>query len=80
MVVVSLAIALTVAATGGIGFVGLVVPHLARAMVGARHRLLLPTTALLGASVLVLADLVARTAFSPMELPIGVLTGLLGAP
>lgn len=80
MVVVSLAIALTVAATGGIGFVGLVVPHLARAMVGARHRLLLPTAALLGASVLVLADLVARTAFSPMELPIGVLTGLLGAP
>ena len=80
IIVVSLAVALAVSATGGIGFIGLVVPHLARALMGARHRDLLPAAGLLGAAVLVLADLVARTAFSPLELPIGVLTGLLGAP
>lgn len=80
MLVISLAIALTVSATGGIGFVGLVIPHFARAMVGVRHRLVLPATAMLGASVLIVADLIARTVFAPMELPIGVLTGLLGAP
>mgnify|MGYP002652443328 CR=1 FL=1 len=65
---------------GAIGFVGLVVPHLMRLLVGPDHRLLLPASALAGASLLLLADLVARLALAPAELPIGIVTALIGAP
>ena len=69
-----------VAATGIIGFVGLVVPHLVRLLAGPDQGLLLPASALLGASLLVLADLLARLVIAPAELPIGILTALLGGP
>ncbi|GLK08269.1 FecCD family ABC transporter permease [Streptosporangium carneum] len=69
-----------VAAAGIIGFVGLVVPHLVRLVAGPGHRVLLPASALAGAIVLLAADLVARTVAVPAELPIGVLTALLGGP
>ncbi|MEV4891259.1 iron ABC transporter permease [Nonomuraea sp. NPDC055795] len=70
----------SVAAAGAISFVGLVVPHLIRLVAGPGHRVLLPASALAGGCVLVLADLIARTAGAPAELPIGVLTALLGGP
>ena len=63
-----------------IGFVGLVVPHLIRITFGADHKLLLPASFLLGAILLNVADLLARTIAIPAELPIGVITALLGAP
>ncbi len=66
--------------TGIIGFVGLVTPHLLRMAFGPDHRLLLPGSALLGAALLLGADLVARVAAAPVELPLGVITALLGAP
>jgi len=69
-----------VALAGLFGFVGLVVPHALRPIVGATHRTLAIASFLAGASVLVLADLGARSAFAPAELPVGVLTGLIGAP
>ena len=69
-----------VALAGLVGFVGLVVPHALRPIVGATHRTLAIASFLAGASVLVLADLGARSIFAPAELPVGVLTGLLGAP
>lgn len=69
-----------VAMSGVIGFVGLLVPHLIRLLMGPRHGALLPRAALGGSGLLVLADLFARTAAAPSELPIGVLTALLGAP
>src|SRR5438874_926311 len=69
-----------VALAGLVGFVGLVVPHALRPIVGATHRTLAIASFLAGASVLVLADLGARSAFAPAELPVGVLIGLLGAP
>jgi iron complex transport system permease protein len=69
-----------VAVAGLIGFVGLIVPHLARALVGPRHAYLLPVSALLGGSLLVGADAVARTIAAPRELPIGIVTAVVGAP
>jgi iron complex transport system permease protein len=69
-----------VAVSGGIGFIGLVVPHLLRQAQGPDHRRLIPQAALLGAGLLVLADLVSRTIVAPAELPIGILTALFGAP
>lgn len=69
-----------VAVSGSIGFVGLVVPHAVRLLVGARHRLLLPLSALAGATFLIWADTASRTAFAPRELPVGVLTAFIGAP
>jgi len=69
-----------VAAAGLVGFVGLVVPHALRAIVGADHRLLVPAAALAGALVLVLADTAARSVLPPAEIPVGVITALLGAP
>ena len=63
-----------------LGFVGLLIPHLARLLVGADHRRVLPSSALLGASLLLLADLVSRLAVLPAELPIGIVTSLIGAP
>jgi iron complex transport system permease protein len=69
-----------VAVSGGIGFVGIVVPHLLRLAIGPDHRWLLPNAALLGASLLVLADMIARTVVAPAELPIGIVTAVLGGP
>lgn len=69
-----------VAVSGGIGFIGIVVPHLLRLAQGPDHRRLLPNAALLGAGLLVLADLAARQIVAPAELPIGIITALLGAP
>jgi len=69
-----------VAVVGLLGFVGLIVPHAARLLVGADHRLLVPTSAAFGAALVVTADLAARTAFGPLELPVGILTAGLGAP
>ena len=69
-----------VAVSGGIGFVGIVVPHLLRLATGPDHRTLLPNAALLGASLLVLADMLARVIIAPAELPIGIVTAVLGAP
>jgi cobalamin transport system permease protein len=80
VVAASLATAAGVAAGGIIGFVGLVAPHVARLLVGARHALLIPASALLGALLLVLADDLARTIAAPNELPVGVMTALLGSP
>ncbi|MFJ3876208.1 FecCD family ABC transporter permease [Streptomyces sp. NPDC090077] len=79
-VLTSLVIGVLVAYSGAIGFVGLMVPHAARTVVGAGHRALLPVTALAGAVFLVLADLVARTAAAPEEVPVGVVTALVGGP
>lgn len=69
-----------VAVAGGIGFVGIVVPHLLRLATGPDHRHLLPNAALLGAALLIAADMIARTLLAPAELPIGIVTALLGAP
>jgi len=78
--VVGLLASSAVAATGMIAFVGLLVPHIMRIVLGPRHRHLLWTAAILGASVTLLADLAARTLLSPAELPLGVVTALIGAP
>ncbi|WP_422117595.1 FecCD family ABC transporter permease [Brachybacterium sp. UNK5269] len=80
LVLVSLCTAAAVAGAGAIGFVGLVIPHLARRLVGARHRVLIPASALLGALFLLWADVVARLVMIPRELPIGVITAAIGAP
>ncbi|GAB7039606.1 MULTISPECIES: FecCD family ABC transporter permease [Catenuloplanes] len=80
LVIVSLAIGVLVSASGSIGFVGLVVPHLARRIVGAAHVRVVPVAALLGAILLVWADVVARVLLAPQEIPIGIITSLLGAP
>jgi iron complex transport system permease protein len=63
-----------------IGFVGLIVPHLGRALFGGRHRVLLPASFLAGGILLVLADTLARTAVAPRELPVGIVTALVGVP
>jgi iron complex transport system permease protein len=76
----SLGTAAAVAVSGIIGFVGLMVPHLTRLGVGSDHRILLPASALAGGILLVVADLVARVALPPLELPVGVVTSLLGGP
>lgn len=80
IVLVALAVGAGVAVTGTIGFVGLVVPHLLRLMVGPNHRILLPGSVLLGAILLVGADLLARTIAVPAEVPIGIVTSLVGGP
>lgn len=69
-----------VAVSGTIGFVGLVIPHLSRLLWGPDHRHLLPLSILTGSGFLILADLISRTIISPTELPIGVITALIGAP
>ncbi|MFC7930335.1 FecCD family ABC transporter permease [Streptomyces cinereoruber] len=79
-VLVSLVTAVMVAASGAVGFIGLMAPHAARLAVGAPHRRLLPVAALGGALALVLADLGARTLIAPQDLPVGVLTALVGGP
>ncbi|WP_300680824.1 iron chelate uptake ABC transporter family permease subunit [Nocardioides sp.] len=76
----ALVAAVLVAYVGAIGFVGLVVPHVVRFITGPRHRRLLPLCAIVGAIVLVVADTVARSVIDGQEIPVGVVTGLLGAP
>ncbi len=80
VVACSLMTAASVAVAGMIGFLGLVIPHITRTLIGPDHRLLLPVAALNGASFLVVADTIARTIVAPQELPVGVLTALVGAP
>ena len=70
----------SVAVSGTIGFVGLVIPHLTRLLWGPDHKHLLPLSLLIGSGFLMLTDLVSRTIISPIELPIGVITALIGAP
>jgi len=80
IVVTALIIGPLVAVTGGIGFIGLVVPHLVRMLLGAHHRYLLPVSVVAGALVLTLADCLSRVLLSPAELPIGLITSLVGGP
>ena len=79
-VVASALTGLAVSIAGTVGFVGLIVPHLVRLIVGADHRRLLPISAACGGAFLVLADTLARNLFSPRQLPVGVLTALVGVP
>lgn len=76
----SLLTGLAVSVSGAIGYLGLLVPHLGRMVVGSDHRMLLPTAALGGAIVLVLSDTVARTLMAPAEIPVGAVTAMAGAP
>lgn len=80
LVVTAMAVGAVTATTGIIGFIGLVAPHMVRLAVGPDHRWVLPGSALLGACLVVLADAVARTVAQPAELPLGVLTALVGVP
>ena len=80
LLIVALGIGSSVAVSGIIGFVGLIVPHLLRLTIGANHVLLLPSSVLLGALLVLFADLIARVIILPAELPIGILTSLLGVP
>lgn len=79
-VLVSLVTGVLVALTGPIGFVGLIVPHVTRMLVGAEHRSVLPVAALTGAIFLVWVDVFSRITFAPAEVPVGVITSLLGGP
>jgi iron complex transport system permease protein len=76
----SLATAAAVSLAGPIGFIGIVVPHQVRLMVGVDHRIVLPASALFGSAFLVGCDLVARTVMAPVEVPVGVITAMLGGP
>lgn len=80
IVVVAVAVGASVATSGAIGFVGLVVPHMLRLMIGPDNRLLLPLCGLAGGALLLAADIVARIVVAPAELPIGIITALIGAP
>ena len=74
------AVGASVALSGMIGFVGLVVPHLTRLLGGVNHNFVLIGSALMGASIMILADLIARTILQPAELPIGLITSAIGSP
>lgn len=76
----SLVVAAAVAASGSVGYVGLIVPHLLRLAIGSDNRIVIPASALAGAAFVVLADTVARVAIAPRELPVGAVTALIGAP
>lgn len=79
-VVASLIVGASVSACGMIGFVGLIIPHISRMLLGADHRSLIPSSALIGAIFLIVADTVARSLMAPTELPVGVITAICGAP
>jgi iron complex transport system permease protein len=79
-VLASLLTASAVTLAGSVGFVGLIVPHLIRLLGATDHRILLPCSVLLGGSLVVTADTVARTALAPQQLPVGIITALLGVP
>jgi iron complex transport system permease protein len=76
----SLATSAAVSLAGPIGFIGIVVPHLVRLMVGVDHRIVLPASALFGAAFLVGCDVAARTLLAPVEIPVGVVTAMIGGP
>jgi iron complex transport system permease protein len=76
----SLATGVAVSLAGPIGFIGIIVPHLVRLIVGADHRVVMPASALFGAAFLIACDALARTVIAPVELPVGVVTAVLGAP
>ena len=80
ILLVALSVGLSVSLAGVIGFVGLVVPHLLRRVVGADHRVLLPASAILGAVLVLLADWLSRTLLAPTEIPVGILMALTGGP
>ena len=80
LVFATLITAAAVSISGIIGFIGLIIPHIARILVGPDHRILIPSSALAGAIVLILCDTIARTIMSPAELPVGIITSLLGCP
>ena len=80
VIVVAMCVGFAVSLSGGIGFVGLAAPHIARRIIGPIHRHLIPASAAFGALMLVWADVAARMVLQPRELPIGVVTGVLGAP
>lgn len=80
LVSASLATGAAVSISGPVAFVGLVVPHLVRLLVGSDHRLVMPASALFGGAFLIGCDLVARTAFAPVEIPVGVITAIIGGP
>jgi iron complex transport system permease protein len=76
----ALAVGISVTTVGVIGFIGLVVPHLVRLLIGSDHRIVLPASALAGGTLLVVADTLARTIIAPRQLPVGALTAALGVP
>lgn len=76
----AIGVGITVSICGAIGFIGLVIPHLGRMLAGPDHRKLIPISALLGALLLTLADMIARVAVTPAELPVGIVTAAIGAP
>ena len=80
MVIASVLTALCVAFCGIIGFVGLVIPHACRMALGSDHRLIMPASIVLGAMLMLFADLIARTVMSPLELPVGAITAMIGTP
>ncbi|HJN94526.1 MAG: iron ABC transporter permease [Gammaproteobacteria bacterium] len=80
VLITALAVGIGVVVCGNIAFVGLVVPHILRSLIGPDHRTLIPASALAGAILLIVADIVARTVIAPAELPAGILTSLVGAP
>ena len=80
IIITTIGIGIAVSASGIIGFIGLVIPHLVRMLIGPDHRYLLPLSALLGAMLLLSADIAARLLLPPAELPVGLLTAVLGAP
>jgi iron complex transport system permease protein len=80
IILVALGVGVSVALSGIIGFIGLVTPHVLRLWLGPDHRVLVPGSALLGAILLLSADLLARSVAAPAEIPIGIITGLLGSP
>jgi iron complex transport system permease protein len=80
LVSASLATGTAVSLAGGVAFVGIIVPHLVRLVVGADHRLVMPAAALFGAAFLIACDLAARTAIAPIELPVGIVTAIVGGP
>ncbi|MBU0687353.1 MAG: iron ABC transporter permease [Candidatus Margulisbacteria bacterium] len=80
LIVASILAAATVAVAGLIGFVGLIVPHFVRLIVGPHHKLLIPLSALTGMLIVVIADTIARTIFAPIEIPVGIVMALFGCP
>lgn len=76
----AIGVGVTVSVSGMIGFIGLVIPHLGRMLSGPDHRTLLPISALMGALLLTFADMFSRVAFAPAELPVGIVTAIIGAP
>ena len=76
----ALAVSIGVALTGVIAFIGLVVPHLVRMTMGSTHQVVIPASAILGGLLLLIADTLSRSVFAPAEIPVGILTALLGGP